>query len=391
MIDDNPTSKESLLFIMREPFIDKLPGARVVAQFFAQQGLQVELLVAVDNTYLRPSFITKNINLTAVLDRSCNPTTPFPTSVRMLWQGIKLSFSKKPLFYVGIGLYGMFVAFLLSKLFFRPFMIFCCELPEPRHRPGGLTLLQRLEHVAYRHADHVIIQDAARGAFIAQNCQTDADKFLALPNSPEGKSSLEKSRFLQEKLQIGSDKETILLHSGGFGAWFQCREIIAAAAHFPPSWQLVFHTSYRIQGEDYFQSILKEGVPENVLFSIEPLPATQLDALISSSHIGLAFYSLERLGHRGELMGLASGKIAHFLKCGIPVIATDIPSIRAYVEPYGCGICVASPADIPEAVKTIRADYSTYQKNAIRCFDAVWHSDLYLDPIRQAVQTYRQQ
>jgi glycosyltransferase involved in cell wall biosynthesis len=99
--------------------------------------------------------------------------------------------------------------------------------------------------------------------------------------------------------------------------------------------------------------------------------------MISSTDIGIALYSIDKLGYRAELMGLAAGKIGNYLKCGIPVIATKIKSLE-YIEEYKCGVLINSEEQMQNAIDTIMADFANYSQNAYRCYKELWHPNNYL-------------
>ena len=77
-------------------------------------------------------------------------------------------------------------------------------------------------------------------------------------------------------------------------------------------------------------------------------------------------------------MGLSSGKIAHYLQCGLPVVTTGFPTVRRYVEGYHCGRCVDHVEEVSDALKTILMRYTEYSENALACFRAEFDLDTYL-------------
>jgi glycosyltransferase involved in cell wall biosynthesis len=145
----------------------------------------------------------------------------------------------------------------------------------------------------------------------------------------------------------------------------------------------VFHTSFRLEGDPYLEEVRRTVGAPRAYFSTEPVPANEVDSLVSSADVGVALYSVKELGFRAEFMGLASGKIANYLKCGLPVVASDIPSIRRYVESYRCGVCVQSADQVKDAIAMIMSDYRSYSENAVRCFNELWAPDRYCASIAE--------
>jgi glycosyltransferase involved in cell wall biosynthesis len=105
--------------------------------------------------------------------------------------------------------------------------------------------------------------------------------------------------------------------------------------------------------------------------------SSDADELVASADVGLATYSLELLGYRATLMGLASGKIARYLRCGLPVVATDLPTVRKYLERYDCGYCADDPAGFGALLPSITNRYGELSRNASRCFEELFAPDAY--------------
>ncbi|MBI1784721.1 glycosyltransferase, partial [Candidatus Sumerlaeota bacterium] len=75
-------------------------------------------------------------------------------------------------------------------------------------------------------------------------------------------------------------------------------------------------------------------------------------------------------------MGTASGKIAQYLHCGVPVVTTRLPSLVSALERYaGAGKIVESADEIPSAVKNFLANPAENRRAAARCFDAEFSFD----------------
>ena len=92
-----------------------------------------------------------------------------------------------------------------------------------------------------------------------------------------------------------------------------------------------------------------------------------LDYATSSATIGVALYDASTVNNR--LMGTASGKVALYMKNGLPVIATRESGLE-WIEQERCGILVSSVDEIRHAADRIWADYDRYVLNVRRCYDA---------------------
>jgi glycosyltransferase involved in cell wall biosynthesis len=174
----------------------------------------------------------------------------------------------------------------------------------------------------------------------------------------------EQTDWLRKRLGLSPD-DRIVLHAGYITDWAMCVEMARAAEKWPEGRVLVLH-SHSIQDKRYLKK-LRRYVGERVKLSLESVPYEDLPTLLASADIGIALY--KGLGRSFTLIGSASGKIAYYLKCGLPVISNNYPSIREVLEGYGCGVCIDSPEEINSAVDRILADYDSMRKRAFHCYE----------------------
>ena len=132
-----------------------------------------------------------------------------------------------------------------------------------------------------------------------------------------------------------------------------------------------------MEGNLYFESLYQTDYKGKVLYSLKPVSTFELDALVVSADVGIALYSEKELGYRATYMGLAAGKIGNYLKCGVPVIATKLPSL-SYIEEYQCGILIEFEKDIANAINKILSNRNRYSENAYRCYRELWYPEPYL-------------
>jgi glycosyltransferase involved in cell wall biosynthesis len=107
----------------------------------------------------------------------------------------------------------------------------------------------------------------------------------------------------------------------------------------------------------------------------DPVPMSSLRTLVDSADIGVALYEPQVGGphapvdHNVELMGYASGKVASYLHCGLPVVTSDLPGLRDLVGSSGCGVCVQRADDVANALAQIVDDYDRFVVRACNAFD----------------------
>ncbi len=101
--------------------------------------------------------------------------------------------------------------------------------------------------------------------------------------------------------------------------------------------------------------------------------AWEYDPLIDGADVGLAFYvptgGSSFTQSNLQTIGLSSGKLAYYLRAGLPVIVNRAASIAEVVDASGCGVSVAEAAGIPSALADIANDYEGLSSAACAFFD----------------------
>jgi len=98
-----------------------------------------------------------------------------------------------------------------------------------------------------------------------------------------------------------------------------------------------------------------------------------------SCDLGIAWYDNISVGFRTA--GKSSGKIAAYLRFGLPIIAKKYRSTIEAIEDTRCGICVDKITDIQEAIRNIELNYDKYSKNAIDEYNKRYDFNVYKEPL----------
>jgi glycosyltransferase involved in cell wall biosynthesis len=77
----------------------------------------------------------------------------------------------------------------------------------------------------------------------------------------------------------------------------------------------------------------------------------------------------------------ASGKIAAYLKSGLPILTRNFEGMRDFYRRTGCGESFDSFDRIGELLSIIDNDYDRYQENAYRTFREDYSTERYLNYI----------
>ncbi len=381
---------DKILLVIKEPYLDKIPSLMSLLRYFSLKGVGVTILSVVADEYPLPSF-DGYPNVTFLKIGQKRMKFSLPTSFRLLFGALRhivtvLSREKRYDCIIGSGSHGNLAAFLVAKITGSMYVNYCIEYPAFRNTGSEpYTVTDWLyNNIALKKADNIVTFDDTHVDLIADNIGIDPSRFLKLPNAKLGEVFDGDSDMIRAKFGIPREK-TVILHSGGLGVWFRSAEVAEASKTWPENRVLVFHTSHKAVGDEYYKAMSAIDYGGRVAFSVTPVPSGKLDEFVASADIGLAWYNKDVLGYRAEFMGQAAGKIGDYLKCGLPVITNNFHSLSSYIRKYDCGLCVDSILDIGGAVDRILSDYRRYRENAFLCYEELWKPDSYLENIYRKV------
>lgn len=365
-----------IILLLRVPFIDKIPSLKTLVVYLASKGYLITIISSFSGQYPSLVFKSENINVILVSERKHRLETP--TSIKLFFTCLIHIIKQRPTWLIAGD--GAAASLLCTISRFVPinYIDFLLEYPEPGNRN---------EHKSMERAKLIITHDKWHRDFIRKHFNLDKEKFLLLPNASHTPPYNKSSDYLARKLNVVDKK--IILHSGGLGEWFCCKELAQATKNWDDDTILVFHTSHHVEETSYYQEMTAALIgQQNVVFSTTPVSNEELDALVASAYIGIALYSVPKLGFRAENMGLAAGKIGNYLKCRVPVIATRLPSL-SYIEDYQCGILVDDVSQIKDAIQCISSNHSLYAINAHRCYNELWDPSQYLKTIYATISNQK--
>lgn len=232
--------------------------------------------------------------------------------------------------------------------------------------------LKAQERALSRQAAFVIVQDEQRGRLLAEDNGLDWERLVLVPNAPVGRARRAPSDYWHQRFGLAPDQR-VVLHAGSLGDWTGIQAIVDSVATWPEPWVLVIHTRYDAESTPYVEELRSRSDPNRVRYSLKPVPRQEFDALVDGADVGLAFYvpsgdsSFTR--RNIETIGLSSGKLAAYLRAGLPVITNAATSIAAQLEREGCGVVVEDAGGIAAALPRIEAGYATYSAGAVAFFE----------------------
>lgn len=162
-----------------------------------------------------------------------------------------------------------------------------------------------------------------------------------------------------------SPGEPLLLHQG-FLQKGRGLETMVEALRFYPEARLV------LLGEGPEEAALRErarvaGVLERVVFR-PPVPLADLLAHTRAADLGLVLYEGRSLNYKYAL----PNKLFEYIMAGVPVLASDLPEMRAVVAPRGVGrlLADARPEAIARAARGMLEDREALAAMRARCREA---------------------
>lgn len=370
-----------ILIISKEPTIERIPGLKTLISHLAEQSY-VTIITSRSKAFAVPAFGSQRIKLVMVNERKHSLGIPVSIKITLI-TAVNLflrllSRKKYVLIYAGKG--ALIMSNIMRIFGARKYVAFIVEYPELIKKQKSFLSPHSMEIEAIKKSIFYITQDNLHGKFINEEILKKDHQYKTLPNSEGEDIFTRKNTYFHENFDLQPDAK-ILLHSGGFGPWFLSAEVSAISSSLSNDFRLVFHASHDVRYSNYYKDYIKSKKRDDTsMLSLDPQPLDNLHLLVSSAYIGIAWYNLSLLGYRAELMGLASGKIGSYLRCGIPVVAQNISSL-SYLGDYECGILVEDIQDIPDAVDSISKRYDFYRSNAFNCYKEIWNPGRHLAEI----------
>jgi glycosyltransferase involved in cell wall biosynthesis len=351
--------------------LDHQTGILNAVRSFAAAGWAVEVMTVRNRRYTPTRFAESNVGvrwMPVSFDAEPEPRWAV-TILFVLWACWRALLHPPRLVFAG-GIRGLFAAGFVARLRRVAYINYQTELYiGAKLNTRAARLVKALERSAAQRALLTIEHDAQRCALLAADLGVAPERIVVVPNAPVGPAHDAASTFLHRRL--GLDTTTpLLVCPGTLSEAFQSKAVVRAAQHLPAGWRCVLHSAQpRSAAEPYIRELRELDVGQRVVLSLEPIAYRDIDALMGSARVGIVLYAAD-LGQNTATVGLASGKLSHFLKAGVPVIVSPLPGLAEFVLEHGVGQVLHDAAALPSLLDTILADEAGYRARALRCFDA---------------------
>lgn len=265
---------------------------------------------------------------------------------------------------IGVEPQGLVAATSMSQKNGAPVIYFNLELALSSEASSiRKKIMKKYEKIANQTSHFTITQDDERARLLAKDNEIPLQNIVTVPVCADGPIFEKKTNWFREKFNL-SESDQIILYAGFISEWAMSEELANCATLWPKNRILILH-SHGYHDERYLRRVKKyEG--HNVKISLEGVPYEILPSLLASADLGILLY--KDLGKNFTLINSASGKLSHYLKCGLPVIANDNLGMRRLFTSYECGACIKSLDEINDVMDRIFANYSSMRINAFRCY-----------------------
>ncbi len=233
------------------------------------------------------------------------------------------------------------------------------------------------DRFAYRRSVCLIIQDEDRFKSLCKYGRYIHKKVFYIANSVflyglnKNTTSSESSNLFRERFNLEKNEYPhLILQAGMIADEVFSKELATAFNSIKKSFSLIFHSSREINLNEPYIETLRDINTSNLYLSLDPLPYEQIDRVFISATIGLAFY--RAVDDNFSQIAKASGKLSGYLKCGKPVLISDLQSLVQLNEKYQFGIVIKDPsssAEVEQALEKVISNYDFYSSNAISCYE----------------------
>ncbi len=292
----------------------------------------------------------------------------FLSRLNFVYHCLKQNILYRPNLIIGIDREGCIFSGIINTLFGAHYIYWSLETSYIENTEFLMDRwFKKLEKFFHNKALFTIIQDKYRAdSLIKENNITNQDMVL-VPNGPLGYPKIKASRYFHDKFNL-KDNQKLILHLGIIDSSVMSLDLAKTSSKWQGDFKLVFHErEFKFPENDkYLEKVIDAG-KDKTLFSLQPVEYDLLDEVVSSADIGIVIYD-KKYGPNYSLISGASGKIGHYLRCGLPVVCLNLPGFSELIDKYNCGLVIEHLSEIEHCIKQIYSDYENFRKNALLCY-----------------------
>lgn len=340
-------------FVISRPYVGAFPCYREPIRFLADRGVKVDVYATLSDMNPPPVFLHDNIHLALF-------TISRFGVVELIW---KLATHRPKYDWIfAVPQWDVYFAQKAASLAAIPVVYISDELYLEEEATTDLQRKwKKRERKAHAKCAFTISYSPELAEFIrVENQLPEGHEVYAVRATSPGPAERKRSRYYQDKLGI-PEENFVLLYAGSW--WWRkffpdLEKILASVGD---GVDIVFDGRY-------VDSSTKRLTSKNIHCCNTVASDDVLNDVVSSAHVGLALYQDTPIS--SKLICTGSGKLSLYMKNGLPVIITYQDAFR-WIEDEGCGVCIGSVEEIPDALAKIRMNYDWYVSNVVRYYSEV--------------------
>ncbi len=381
-------NRKAIAIVYPEPILSTVPGLCNFIEKIAEHHFQVDIYTTISDQYELPYFNNSNVHLHQLNHpkwfKRKFPLTFIPSNLILKSFLFFNSLTKYNLI-IGVDPAGIVAASENNPLNI-PLAYFSLELLIDGELDSKEKALRSKEIAALKKTRYLLISDEERKEIFLRYNPEFQGKIIYIPNaSANTEEPLTDLHFPKNKVLVNV--------SGSTAAWTGIDRIIESSKTWEDNYLLVIHC--KSEEEKIILAQRNPGILENeeIFLTYGSFKRSQYKNFISKMDIGIVFYIPQFTDRYDGLnlryIGKSSGKFAYYLMSGKPVIVNDVPYYRHLLQRYRFGVLIKDTHDkgeIAKALTTIHANYSTYSKEALRCFQNEFDLDQAVSDFVKALQ-----
>lgn len=283
-----------------------------------------------------------------------------------------ISIRHRPNKIIAMGSKGLIIGWILSRLFSAKLCYFNLEFPSLEKSISKYLRLW-LERFLVHHVDVLLIHDSNRKYIYEKIIKKDFSEVIYFPNAPIHCSSSKNDLVNVTKILNLEDQRKYILYAGGLYAGVGLSQLCDCIDNLPQEWALILQSHDGVQNipiSKRHQYLLSQG---RLIINSQPLSIGEYEALLCVAKVGVAFYDPNDINMSN--VGLSSGKIAAYLKHGMPTIVNPIPFYDSLFEKSESGFIMNSLDELSKIVVKIDTNYELYSRSSVKAFNQLFNLD----------------
>lgn len=383
----NGANGKKIVIITTINYLPASPSLMNAIHLFMSADFCVDLICPKQGAWILPEYPNQKINYHYVPKIKRFNIPGLDSLIHFLFT-LYICLFNRPLVIIAVTQVGLLIAGPVAILFKLPLIYFSLEV---RFVTGLRSRLRKILEIFYfRFVKFTIIQDKVRAQSLLDSLEVkemDVKKhdLILVPNSGGIYAPPAiKSNYLRLRWNIPDDKK-VILYIGAFTDVSMVNELARSAKNWDPTWTLIIHGWE--DKKDYLDELKLACDGKHIILSQDIVEQELLDKLVASADIGIALY--KPLDRNIYDMAQSSGKIWQYLRCNLPVITMDFPSLQEMMADGRFGVCVHQPDEVEDAMKMIMNDYSRYQAHAKAFYKLYGDFSVLFKPVLERISAFQ--